>query len=99
MWWSYKDVLQHFLSPQGDHIDDVLVALMQCDIIVYDTTSSDQQVEDCLIACSGKHLAFLVKPFVTALKDKTVKLCYYGSYSGFIPELSVLKLYHSLSPP
>ena len=33
--------------------DEMLVALMQCDIIVYDITGDEQQVENCLIACNG----------------------------------------------
>lgn len=35
--------------------DEYLAALMQCDIIVFDTTTSEAQAEDCLLACNALH--------------------------------------------
>jgi len=36
-------------------VDELLAVWVQCDIIVYDVTISDTQVEECLLACNGLH--------------------------------------------
>lgn len=40
---------------EASNPDDVLTALMQCDVVVYDISSSESQVEDCLLACNALH--------------------------------------------
>ena len=38
---------------QANNVDELLTALIQCDVVVYDVSTSESEVEDCLLACNG----------------------------------------------
>ncbi|XP_063679451.1 adenylate kinase 7-like isoform X3 [Bolinopsis microptera] len=40
---------------EAKNVDDLLTALIQCDVVVYDVSTSESEVEDCLLACNALH--------------------------------------------
>ena len=42
-------------TSQAKNVDELLTALIQCDVIAYDVSTSDGEVEACLLACNGSY--------------------------------------------
>ena len=50
---SGRLIYLNIVISQAKNVDDLLTALIQCDVVVYDVSTSEAEVEDCLLACNG----------------------------------------------
>ena len=65
---------------QAKNVHELLTALIQCDIVVYDISSFEPEVEDCLLACNGECFrVFLCDTFITLQNKEEVCTYFSGS--------------------